>query len=268
MNNTGININNSVVRLFNIIETMAKSDGPCELRTIALQTQLPSSTVYRFLQSLMALGYVKQDNTQRYYLTFKIVELANMLRKQFNIINISSPYLKELSLKCKESASLVVESDMMALYIYSVEGPDSTVKTFQRIGYKAPLHCTGVGKVLLSGMTEESLNEFIKKYGLPRYTDNTITNKNEFINEIRKVKELSYAYDNEECEIGARCVAAPIKDYTGKIVAAISVSGPTARMTDEKCNFILKEVLDTAKKISTELGYKNIGSTPNFTKSS
>ncbi|MBZ4665988.1 IclR family transcriptional regulator [Mahella sp.] len=258
MGDIAINMNNSVERAFKIIEVMAKSDGPCELKAIAKQTELPASTAYRFLQSLMKLQYVKQDENQRYFLTFKVVELANHVRRQSNLITIGQPHLKELSLKCGESAFMAVEENMTALYVCSIEGPALTVKTFQRIGHQAPLHGTGVGKILLSDMTDEEIKRYAETTGLKKYTEKTITSLNGLLAEINKIRKQGYAIDDEECELGAKCVAAPVRDYTGKIVAAISASGPTVRITDEKCAEMIKATIETANQISKSLGYNNI----------
>jgi len=143
------------------------------------------------------------------------------------------------------------------MYIDAVDGPDNMLKTLQRIGKRAPLHCTGVGKLMLLNYDHAKLDTLIEKYGLISMTPNTITNKDDLLAELRKVSENDFALDDEECELGARCLAAPIRDYTGNVIAAISVSGPTNRMTMKKIDEFKTYILEIACNISKALGYKS-----------
>lgn len=248
--------NQSVERTFQIIEIMAKGRANMRLLDIAEKVKLPTSTVIRYLATLMSYNYVRQDpETLRYSLSLKFCQIANMINSQFSIRDIARPFLIKLSNICRESTCLAQEEDMTVLYIDTVDGPDAMLKTFQRIGKKASLHCTGVGKLLLLNYSDEKLDELIEKYGLPAVTPNTITNKEDLIEELRKVRNNNYAIDDEECEIGARCVAAPIRDYTNQVIAGISVSGPTNRMTMKRIDEIKEYITDYANQISGMLEY-------------
>ena len=248
----------SVERTFQIIEVMAKERGQMRLLDIADKVQLPASTVLRYLATLMSFNYVRQDpETQRYSLSLKFCQIAYMINSQFSIRDIARPYLIRLADICRESTCLAQEEDMTVMYIDAIDGPDNMLKTFQRIGKKAPMHCTGVGKLLLLNYSEEKLDQMISKFGMPSFTPNTITSKQELLDELRKVRSNNYAVDDEECEIGARCLAAPIRDYTNKVIAAISVSGPTNRMTMKRIDEIRKYILAYADQISGMLEYKN-----------
>lgn len=248
--------NQSVERTFQIIEVMAKERNNMRLLDIAQKVQLPTSTVIRYLATLMSYNYVRQDpETLRYSLSLKFCQIAYMISSQFSIRTIARPYLIKLSNICRESTCLAQEEDMRVLYIDTVDGPDNMLKTFQRIGKNAPLHCTGVGKLLLLNYDDEKLDSLIEKYGLPSVTPNTITNKKDLIEELCKVRNNNYAIDDEECEIGARCVAAPIRDYTNKVIAAVSVSGPTNRMTMKRIDEIKEYITDFADQISNTLEY-------------
>lgn len=243
--------NQSVERTFQIIEVMAAERGPMRLLDIAEKTHLPASTVLRFLKTLLYYNYVRQDpDTLRYSLSLKFCEIGYMISSQLSIRDIARPYLIELSKKCQESTCLAIEEDMTVLYIDAIDGPDNMLKTFQRIGKRAMLHCTGVGKLLLLNYDNEKLDLLISKYGLPAITPNTITTKEELVAELRKVESNNYALDDEECELGARCLAAPIRDYTKNVIAAISVSGPTNRMTMKKIDDFKECIIDIAGKIS------------------
>jgi DNA-binding IclR family transcriptional regulator len=164
------------------------------------------------------------------------------------------PFLEVLARKFGESTCLAISQDAFVVYIDVVDGPDHILQALQRIGKIAPLHSTCVGKCLLLDYTEGQISKLVGK-GLTALTKNTIKGENELLTELSKVRRQNYGEDNEECEIGVRCVAAPIRDYSGKVVAAISTSGPTHRLTSDKIKLIRVEMLATAQNISKRLGY-------------
>jgi DNA-binding IclR family transcriptional regulator len=248
--------NLSVAKMFQILEVMAKNKGPMRLQDISTEVQHPASTVLRMLNSLMSIQYIQQDQeTLRYSLSFKFCRIGDVVRSQFSIQKMARPYLMELSEICHESACLALEQDMSVVYIDTVEGPDNMLRTLQRIGKVAPMHSTGVGKLLLTNYDRNKLDTFIKIRDLEPLTSKTITTFEGLLVELEKVREQGYALDDEECEIGVRCVAAPIKDYTGNVVACISVSGPTSRINKDRIKEITEKVLKTAEEISNLLGY-------------
>ena len=248
--------NQSVEKTLQIIETMAENKGPMRLSDISAKVKYPASTVLRMLNALISLGYVKQDaETSRYLLTMKFCRIGELVKSQYSIRDLVRPYLQELSRRCQESSCLAVEDDMTVVYIDVVDGPDKILKTLQRIGKIAPMHCTGVGKLLLLNYSEEQLEFFAEQKGLPKLTDNTITTLEALKKELEKIRMQGYALDNEEFEIGARCVAAPIRDYTGKIVACISISGPVSRITMEKVQNVKEIIIDISQRASKELGF-------------
>lgn len=248
--------NQSVIKIFQIIEEMANNRGPIKLQELSEKLELPPSTVLRFIKTMMLCGYVEQDpETQKYSLSFKFCHIGYLVSSQISIRNVIRPFLVELADRCQESACLAIDQDMMVVYVDVVDGPDNMLKTLQRIGKTAPLHSTGVGKVLLLNYGEEEIDQLIEERGLAPLTPNTIITKQELIAELQKVRAKGYAIDDEECEIGARCVAAPVWDYTGKVVAAISVSGPVTRMNIEKIERIQSIIKEVSIKASKKLGY-------------
>mgnify|MGYP000855191965 CR=1 FL=1 len=248
--------NQSLEKALQIIETMAKEKAPMRLLDISEKLSLPASTILRFLNTLMAYNYVNQDpETLQYSLSVKFCQIGHLIYSQFSIREVARPYLLELAHKCQESTCLAIEDDMSVVYIDVVEGPDSILRTTQRIGKVAPLHCTGVGKLLLLNYSLEKLDKLITDKGLPAFTDKTITTKEALLSELEKIRLQDYALDNEECEIGARCIAAPIKDYTEKTIACISVSGPVSRLTQEKMEESKVIIKQIAKRLSQKLGY-------------
>ena len=248
--------NQSVEKAFQIIEVMAKNPGPMRLMDIAKGVQLPASTVLRFMSTLTSCGYIGQNpETSKYFLTVKLANIGNKVISQLSIRDVIRPFLMELSEKCHESVCLAIEDDMMAVYIDVVEGPDKMLRTLQRIGKSAPLHSTGVGKLLLLNYDEIRLETLLNIKGFSMLTNKTITTLEALMNELEKIKKQGFAIDDEECELGARCVAAPIRDFSGKVIACISVSGPTSRITWEKVDSIKEIIIDISNRISNTLGY-------------
>ena len=238
-----------------IIELLAQNHEPMRLQDIAQALDSNASTVLRFLVSLEECGYVAQNPiTLQYYLTFKICSIANMVSSEIHLFDFAQPYMKQISKRFEESVCLALEEDMTVVYIGVVPGPDQMLKTMQRIGNRAPMHCTGVGKLLLLNHDEGYINKLIAEKGLTSFTEKTITTKKQLMEELQEVRSRQYAFDNEECEVGARCIAVPIRDYTQKIIAGLSVTGTIFRMTDEKIAENLDFLMETADKISQLLG--------------
>ena len=249
--------NQSSEKLLTLIEALSEQDEPTRLQDLAKLLSMNPSTALRFLTSLQNKGYVAQDEeTGRYFMTYKICNIANNITARMGIRRICAPYLRSISHIFNESANLAIERDMQMVYIEVVNGPNQMLTTRQRIGNIAPMHCTGVGKLVLLDYTEQQLDQMIARRGLQKFTDNTLVTKEQLCRELEEIRRCGYAFDNEECEAGARCIAAPIRNYTGKTVAGISVSGPTTRMTDANIFGKLPYLLNVAQQISERLGYQ------------
>ena len=254
----GSGSNRSTEKALAILELLAQSRGSMRLRDISTALELNASTTLRFLASLQNCGYVAQErDTARYYLTYKISRIANLHNSKTELQTITHPYLVELSQRFHEALCISVEHDMTMVYIDVATGPDQMLMSMQHIGNVSPMHCTGNGKLLLLTYSEEQIDKLIREKGLNRFTEHTITTKEALLAELRQVRQEGFAYDNEECEIGSRCVACPIYNYTGSIIAGISVTGPVSRMTPERITAEIKPQLgETARQISEALGYK------------
>lgn len=246
--------NHSVEKSFQIIETMASERQPMRLQDIAQSTGIPSSTALRMLTTLLTLGYVAQDHaTLRYYLSLKFAYLGNCVTSQLSIRDIAHPILMTLAKTCGESVYLAKEQNSDVVYIDISDGPDNMLKITQYIGKRVPMHCTGVGKIMLLNYTAEEIHSMVEERGMPARTKNTITSYDELMRELDSIRERGYALDDEECELGARCIAVGITDYSGKIVAGISMSGPISRMTVKRIEEVSPIVINAAKDISRKL---------------
>lgn len=251
--------NQSAEKMLTIIEYLAEKKQPMRLLHISKDLGINTSTALRFLTTLVNCGYAEQEeDTAKYYLTFKICAVANKVSSQINVREIAKPYMKQLSEIFGESVCLAVVQSMKVVYIEVVEGPgpDQMLRTMQRIGNIAPMHCTGIGKLFLTEYTDSEIDRFIESMGLNRFTEYTLTSKLQLVEELKQIKQRGYAYDNEECEIGARCVAFPIYDNLGKVIAGISVTGPANRLTNSYIEGRLQYLHQTTQDISYKMGFE------------
>lgn len=257
--NTNTPNNQSANKALAIIEFLSYSKEPLRLADIAAGLEYNPSTALRFLNSLESAGYIYKDpDSLKYQMTFKICALAYQISLNSGLVEISTKPMKELSAHLRECVCLAVAQNDMVVYLFSADGPYTMLKTTQRIGNTSPMHCTGVGKIILSEFSIEDIDKVISRVGMPRYTDHTLTTKEALLEELELIRRRGYAYDNEECEIGARCIAFPIRDYTGKIIASLSVTGPVIRITDEFIDKNFRIIQDTVNEISYRMGYHSV----------
>jgi DNA-binding IclR family transcriptional regulator len=246
----------SVARVIKIIEEMAHTKGPLRLQDISRRTNLPASTVLRFLITLMDLNYVSQDSeTLRYFLTLRISYLGELVNSQIDLLHIAKPFLIELSKKCKESVRLVIEQDLMVVCISVIDETDTMLKTMTRVGMRIPIHSSSAGKVFMSDYNKTKIDAIVETKGLTALTKNTITSKEELLKEIEKAKINGYAINNEESEYGVISIGAPVKNYKHEIVACITIVGPSSRLSSEKIGQLKNHLLNTSKVVSEQLGY-------------
>ncbi len=247
----------SVDRASLIIKLLAKKESPMKLTEIADELDINKSTLHGIINTLKFHGLIDQDKeTQKYRLGMYLVELGNIVTKSFDIRTITSPIIAEVCEKLSETVHIGMLDGYDVVYIDKKESNQS-MRIFTTIGARKPAYCTGVGKTILAYLDEDILNNGIPE-SLEKFTNNTITDKKLLLEELKKIRESGIAFDNEENIEGLICVAAPIFDGTGKAKYSISVSGPTIRMTEEKINEAISVVKDAAKKISEELGYKEL----------
>ena len=252
----GTNNNLSTNKVLAIMEILASSQEPMRLIDIATNLKYNTSTTLRFLNSLEQNGYVYKDTrTLRYQMTYKICNLAYQISSHSDLIKIASAPLRLLSHSLKECVCLAICQDYSVIFVSVADAPEQILKTTQRVGALAPMHCTGVGKILLSEFSPSDLDELIRAKGLEPFTANTITTKAALSQELELIRRRGYSYDNEEFEIGARCVAFPVRNHSGRIIAAMSVTGPSSRLTDAFIDSNFRLISDTVNSISYQLGY-------------
>ena len=225
------------------------------VREVSDATRLHKSTAHRILMALEHNGFVEQNpETSKYNLGIKLFKLGHQAVARLSLRDTARPFLRALMEETGETVHLAVLDNDQVLYLEKVEGPHA-LRMPSRVGRHIPTYCTSLGKAIMSCLGETEAKRIIQRQPIQRYTANTVTNVEELLAELRRTRKRGYAIDNEEIEIGLRCVGAPIRDYTGEVVAAISVAGPSARIKPERVAVIGKTVLKVAASISHELGY-------------
>lgn len=247
----------SVERALLLLEILSELGEPTTLSELSEKANLNISTVHRLLHTLMANHFVEQDlNSGKYRLGLRMFEIGSKALYSLDIRQVAKPHLQELVNRCNETANMAILEQGEVVYIEQVES-QNTIKMFARIGSRGPAHCTAAGKALLAFLEEEDLEKVISSKGLPRFTDNTITDSEKLKGELKKIRAQGYALDLEEMDEGVSCIAAPIKNHEGRVIAAISISGLASRMSRERMEEIYTEYLRVAAyKISQDLGYK------------
>ncbi|UFJ42702.1 IclR family transcriptional regulator [Brevibacillus humidisoli] len=241
------------LQVVHLVSTKKEGFGVTEL---ARQIDLNKSSVYRILSTLATHGYVEQDQeTGRYKLGYKVLELSAKLLDSIDLRAEARPYLKELESLTNEVIHLVVYDQGEVVYIEKLEG-NEMLRMHSQVGKRAPMHCTSVGKVILAHLPPAEMERIVEKKGLPRHTERTITQYDTFQHHLQEIKQKGYALDLEENEQGITCIAAPIFGYNGKVTAAISISGPTIRMTDQRLSELKEKIMEVGRKISERLGYR------------
>ena len=246
----------SVDRALAILELLQKNVSGLGVTEISHEMGLAKSTIHRMLASLKNKGYVKQDPvTEHYQLGLKLIELGSVVSQSLEIRSIAKPFMDNLVKETGETAHLVVLENFEVIYIEKIESP-YTIRMYSTIGKRAPIHCTGAGKAILSFLPEEEIKKILDECTLTKYTEKTITDKNKLFDELAVINQRGYSIDDEEHELGIRCVAAPILNHNKQVVAGLSVAGPNMRMTEEKLAFYKEKILFYAREISRKIGYR------------
>lgn len=246
----------SVVRALNILSVLASAENPLPLTKISNHTELHISTTHRLLNSLKACGYVLQDPQSGHYaLGVKAITLSFEGSRIQSLKIIARPFLQEIVEKAQETANLVTKEGLSAVYVDQVTSP-RMMRMFTQTGAEAPLHCTGVGKIFLAYMPEEHVRQLVSLNSLTPYTAQTITDPAKLLKELESIRSVGVAYDREEREEGVMCVAGPVFDQKGNVVASISISGPATRMAPKIQHEYAELIKKTCLEMSALLGFE------------
>lgn len=243
-------LNNSITKAITILNCFSYENPRLRLKDISAITGINQPTAYRLLNTLKKFNLIEQHEVN-YSLGRGFLKYEGIVLNSMEIRRICLPYLEELSNNLKLNVNLAVLDDNEVIYVARAETPYCTYGYFH-IGMRRPIYCTALGKVLVC-KTPEVVSEVFKR-DVNRYTLNTITDADTFLKEIEKVSLQGYAVDLEEWNNGINCIAAPLYDATGKIIAGISISGPTSMYSVEKLMEYVPILIDYANRLSARMG--------------
>lgn len=248
-------INTSLAKALRVLDLFNDVEEGLSLSEIAQRMDTRPGSIYPIVYTLQKFGYLQRDpETKKYSLGLRILALANQILSSLDIREKAKPVLKRLARELEVNAHLAVLYEGEVLYLDREEAAPSVVIP-SVIGRRVPPHCTALGKVLLA-QHQDVLEELLGKGPLPALTPNTITNPELLRRELERVRKQGYAIDWEEFHEGNICVAAPVYNYRGKAVAAISVSLPKARLTHDSLDRFVQAVVGAAYEVSSAIGYR------------
>jgi len=244
----------SVLKVFNILQALGeqKEIGVSEL---SQRLMMSKATTYRFLQTMKTLGYISQEGeADKYSLTLKLFELGSKSLEYVDLVSIADKEMREISEKTNEALHLGALDENAIIYVHKIDS-GYNLRMQSRIGRRNPLYSTAIGKMLLSCRDEEFVRHLLKDIEFVKHTDKTLENIDQLLSELEDVKKQHFAEDNEEQEPGLRCLAAPIYDRFGCIVAGLSISFPTIRFDEKRMSYYVGLLQRAGKNISEQLGY-------------
>lgn len=252
----------SIQTVANALRVLEEFRDEIEIGVAELSRRLAlhKNNVFRLLATLEEAGYIEQDvETERYRLGLAALDLGQSFLRSRPLLDRARPFVEELSASSGESAHLGMLHDFEVVHVAGT-APDRLVVTPLRVGRRLPVHCTALGKVLIGccprGQREAYDRTLAAEESLAPRTPKTIVDPDKFIEHLRTVAGHGYAIDFDECEAGLSCAAAPVYDTHGRVIAALSVSAPSARAPEaELLRTVLPQVTSAAERLSRELGY-------------
>ncbi len=248
------NLSQTVLKALDILESVADADRPLSAAKVAKRCKLSRPTAYRLLSTLAARGYVTHVEGSAYRLGTQALSLSKKVLDSLDLPELAKPHMRQLSDVANETVHLSILDNTEILYIARAESSQS-VRMASTIGTRNKLHCTAMGKAILAFLPASDQAKLIEQLKLTGCTAAAITDRATLVEELANVRAQKFAIDDEESEDGVRCVGAPIYDHTGRVFAAISVSGPAYRLSVARLNALSSLVIVAADAISGHLGY-------------
>ena len=243
-----------IQRIFGVIEALAARPGGTSLQQLCAATGLAKSTAHRMLASLVEMGYVVQDSfTTRYRLTLKLFELGSAVVNDMDILAVARPHLDRLSRQTGEAVHLVLRDGADIVYLYKAEAL-GVRRMSSQVGLRAPMYCTGVGKAILATLPPAEVQSVWDSSAIHRITEHTIVDFSQLCEQLRAVRQKGFAIDDEENELGIRCVAVALPGPGGKAEAAFSLSSLVPHMSEERIAQLAQMSLSTRDAILRDLG--------------
>ena len=240
-----------IERMMSLLDALAVSPEAASLKSLAAATELHPSTAHRILAAMTQARFVERQDAGSYRLGIRLLELGNLVKSRINLREVALPFMQALHEDIGEAINLGARHDDDIVYIERTSSGRALVRVVYLVGGRAPLHLTSLGKLFLAADSTQGVREYARRTGLPGKTPRSLTSLAALEKELDKVRRHNIAYDDEEAELGLKCVAAPIHDDEGHIVAALSVSAPAERHDPEWAT----KVKQAADAVSQALGY-------------
>lgn len=245
----------AVARTMAVLEALAEHPEESGVSEIAQKLDMSKSTVYRFLQSLKARGYVVQDAEDRYRLSVRLFELGAQALPHLDIVREAEPGMRRINELTAETVHLGILDEGSIVYVHKIDSKYN-LRMYSRIGRRAPLYCTGIGKVLMAWLEQSELIAHLQEESFERRTANTLVSIEAYLQELEVVRAQGYAEDHEEFEDNMRCLAAPIRDRFGHVIGGMSVSFPCFRFREELKQDYVNRLIEATQQISRQLGWQ------------
>jgi IclR family acetate operon transcriptional repressor len=236
-----------------VLEALASTDGGATLTALAERIRIPAPTAHRLLATLEAAGYVQPGTQGEWLIGVRAFRVGSAFLAHRNLVVQAFPYLKRLMEDSGETANLAVVEGGQAVFIEQVQCRE-LMRMSAKLGARAPLHASGVGKAMLAAMDERGVAGALGRQGLGQFTPHTLTSRDALAAELARTRARGYAIDDEEHALGMRCVAATVFDENGEPWAALSLAGPTTRITEARVPTLGDLVRETASAMTTALG--------------
>ena len=242
-----------IERMMALLDALASYPDPVSLKELATSTGLHPSTAHRILNDMVAKRFVDRSEPGTYRLGMRLLELGNIVKSRLNVREAALPYMQALHRKTQQTVNLSVRQGDEIVYIDRAFSERSGMQVVRAIGGRAPLHLTSIGKLFLSVDDTKLVRAYATRTGLAGNNKNSITDLAKLERELSLVRARGYARDNEELELGVRCMAAGVRDDAGRLIAGLSISAPADRLSDEW----LDDLIATTTDISSVLGYRS-----------
>jgi DNA-binding IclR family transcriptional regulator len=241
-----------IERMFRLIDVLAGREDAISLKEISEKTGLHPSTTHRILNDLATGRFVDRPHPGSYRLGMRLLELGNLVKGRLNVRDAAIAPMRELHKLIQQPVNLSMRQGDEIIYVERAYSERSGMQVVRAIGGRAPLHLTSVGKLFLAADDQERIRAYAARTGLKGHTKNSLTQLLDLERELSKVRQYGHAHDNEELELGVRCMAAGIYDDQNKLVGGLSISAPSSRMEESW----LAKLTETARLISETLGHK------------
>jgi len=247
----------TIQRVLDILEVLEEYPDGLSLVEITEKIHLPKSTVHRFLSILLDRQYVRESfSNGKYLLGYQILSLSKACIKGIDLIREARPFLEQINSEFNETVILggLDQAKFSVVYLDKID-TSHTLRLVSHVGERAPIHCTALGKAILSGFNDEELLDRLSKYELRRFTENSIVDMEDLIQIAHEINQKGYAIDNQEYKSHISCIAAPVFGTDGKPIGAVGISMPTSRFSESKQESIIHAVLEATREISKILSF-------------